>query len=281
MTIVIITHNNYSYKNGCIESVIYSLLNQVGIHFEIVVVDNCSNEDNYLMLQQFIDSLNVSFSIKLIRNSVNNISKGRNLGIQNATTDLIVFMDDDIVLIEKDTLGRVKLLSNKYSYGYSAIRLWTPENWYESNKDGLELRLTQNEENYEIQTVVPEPSVREKKINRHLIRTYIGNFGFAHKEVLVQVGFWDEFYTGYGIEDDTMALKLFIQYGRPALLNNISVVHIWHKISKDNYNQLSENKTIFDQILRKNGIKCFHVGRLLYDEDHVIDYLDENRNCFD
>ena len=78
-----------------------------------------------------------------------------------------------------------------------------------------------------------------------------------------------------------MALKLFMQYGRPALLNNISVVHIWHRISKDNYNQLSENKTMFDQILRKNGIKCFHVGRLLYDEDHVIDYLDENRNYFD
>lgn len=54
-----------------------------------------------------------------------------------------------------------------------------------------------------------------------------------------------------------------------------------HRISKDNYNQLSENKTMFDQILRKNGIKCFHVGRLLYDEDHVIDYLDENRNYFD
>ena len=62
--------------------------------------------------------------------------------------------------------------------------VWTPENWYESNKDGLELRLTQNEENYEIRTVVPEPSVREKKINRHLIRTYIGNLGIGTSRLL-------------------------------------------------------------------------------------------------
>ena len=60
MTIVIITHNNYSYKNGCIESVIYSLLNQVGLHFEIVVVDNCSDEDNFLraVIIDFLDSRN-------------------------------------------------------------------------------------------------------------------------------------------------------------------------------------------------------------------------------
>ena len=93
--------------------------------------------------------------------------------------------------------------------------------------------------------------------------------------MLKSVGLWDEYYTGYGLEDDTMALKLFLNYGKPALLNDISVVHIWHQISPQNYRQMTKNKEIFNEKLRQLGIKTFHVGRLLYDEEKIIEYTDD------
>lgn len=36
ISVVIITHNNYSLKEGCIETVVFSLINQKEVNFETV-----------------------------------------------------------------------------------------------------------------------------------------------------------------------------------------------------------------------------------------------------
>jgi lysozyme family protein len=63
-----------------------------------------------------------------------------------------------------------------------------------------------------------------------------------------------------------------MKYGRPAILDDLCVVHIWHEISKTNYKQLEENKNIYNHILKENGIKNFHTGRILYNESDVIEF---------
>ena len=69
-----------------------------------------------------------------------------------------------------------------------------------------------------------------------------------------------------------MALKLYIEEGAPLVLNNIEVVHVWHKIGKEDYENLSKNKLVYNEKLKQYGIKVFHTGRLLYNEADVIEY---------
>ena len=269
-SVVVITHNNFSVKNGCIETVILSIERQKNVNYEIIVIDNNSeNQDKEKLKALALKHPN----IKLLFNCENNISKGRNLGALNAKYDYIIYIDDDMVLNDNLTFDSMQNLIKDQVYGYSAKRLWTLEGWYERNKSKIHENILKNVDNYAMITSEPDPIVRRMKNNRHLVRTYIGNFGFIKKEALESVGMWNEDYSGYGIEDDTMAFKLYMKYGRPLILNEISVVHIWHEINKKNYLELIENKKKFDLLLKKHGVKVFHVGRILYKEDNVIEWL--------
>lgn len=195
--------------------------------------------------------------------------------MKNAKFETLVFLDDDTVLIEKNTLLLVSELSPKSVYGYSAIRYWTAPGWYEKNKSTIDNNIKNDKlEHYGIEYVLPNPNIREKNDNRHLIRTYIGNFGFVNRSAFEKIGLWDTSYSGYGVEDDAAAFSLYSTYGRPVLLSDIAVVHINHQISKGNFFELSRNRKKFYEFLKSRGIKEFHVGRLLYCEPNVIDYIE-------
>lgn len=275
LSVVIITHNNFSEKNGCIETVLLSILHQKNINAEIVVVDNNSKVSDQIKLKNLVDHFD---KVKLIYNPINNISKGRNLGAENANSNYIIYMDDDMILNNNLILYNLSKLIGDHVYGYSATRLWTQECWYENHKEEINKNILKNADTYDIITKIPDPVVRGKKNNRHLIRTYIGNFGFVRKDALKDVGMWNEDYSGYGVEDDTMAFNLYIKFGRPLILKELSVVHVWHNIKEKNYIELEANKKKFEDILNKNKVKVFHVGRILYEEDDVIEWKEGESN---
>ncbi|WP_302759817.1 glycosyltransferase family 2 protein [Blautia sp.] len=274
ISVIIVTHNNYGLKNGCIESVILSLLVQKNIELEIIVVDNASSDEDVEQLENYIFSLK-NKSIVLVKNVINNISSGRNLGAKFASGNILVYMDDDMILPNKNIIFRLGEFAANHIYGYAAVRQWTEENWYNRNKNEVNELLISDDDEICIRVSRPNPEIRRKKIDRHLIRTYIGNFGFIRKEALTNIGFWDEQYKGYGFEDDAMALKLYLMYGRPKVMDQITVIHIWHAINEKNYVQLEMNRILYEKTIKELGIKCFHVGRLMYEEEGIIDSVKE------
>lgn len=218
LSIVIITYNNYKLKNGTIETLLLSLDAQFDIVFDVIVVDNCSTLVEFKRLERFISKTAFGFSLSLIRNNCNSISKGRNLGVQYAKGDTILFIDDDTIILERGTLIRLLSQAKEGAYGCSAIRDWTAAGWYEANKEELDAFLKRKEIYLNIQLQPPVPNVRRKENTRHLVRSYIGNFGFINRRALEQVGFWNERFIGYGLEDDYMAFLLYINFGEPIRL---------------------------------------------------------------
>lgn len=273
LSIVIITYNNYKLKNGTIETLLLSLDAQSDIVFDVIVVDNCSTLVEFGRLERFISKTAFGFSLSLIRNNCNSISKGRNLGVQYAKGDTILFIDDDTIILERDTLIRLLSQAKEGAYGCSAIRGWTVAGWYEANKEELDSFLKRKEVYLNIQLQPPVPDVRRKENTRHLVRSYIGNFGFINRRALEQVGFWNERFIGYGLEDDYMAFLLYINFGEPIRLSTIHVIHIWHEISCENYTQLDSNQCIFEDLLSNYGVKKFHAGRLLYGDGEIVEYM--------
>lgn len=273
ISVIIITHNNYAQKNGCVESVILSVLFQEFGEYEIIVVDNDSDQEDSEKLLKFISIYCNKVPIKFLKNPHNNISTGRNIGYKAAKYELILYIDDDVIVTDKYALQIVSHLAKDNTYGYSATRQWLKEGWFENNKDEIERAFINRDEEFVFKLAEPDPNVRKKKNNRHLLRTYIGNFGFILKDSLIEVGGWDENYRGYGCEDDDLALRLYLRYGRPSILKKITVTHVWHKISEINYEQLETNERIYRNKLVNLGISIFHVGRLMYEEEGIIDYM--------
>lgn len=269
--IIILTYNNLTNKFGSLESLLISLTMQNISVDEIVVIDNASDYMNVRWLKNLENRYS---QVKFIYLNSNNIAHGRNMGIKNTISENIIFMDDDSILFKNNTLLKMKKYMNEGGYGYAANRLWTKQGWYEKNQNIFNQNLKDFKSDffYSI-TSNPSPKSRNKKNTRHLLKTYIGNFGFIKREIMEYIGGWNENFSGYGAEDDLMAIELFLNFGRPILLNKIEIIHIYHKLHSKNYIELDKNKKILDDVLKYRGIKNFHVGRLMYNEKNIYELL--------
>lgn len=74
----------------CIERALISLLNQSYKNFEIIVIDDGSNDNTVMKVKAFN-----SDKIKVISQINQGVSSARNLGIKNARYDYICFLDSD------------------------------------------------------------------------------------------------------------------------------------------------------------------------------------------
>ena len=68
-----------------------SILNQTHKNFELIIIDDCSNDDIKKIIKNYKDN-----RIKYIRNKKNmGVSYSRNIGIKKSMYDLIAFLDSD------------------------------------------------------------------------------------------------------------------------------------------------------------------------------------------
>ena len=91
VSIVILTHNDSDSTIGCINSIYRNTkLNQ----FEIIVVDNGSNQDEKAKLEGF-NKINLTY----VFNDTNlMVAAGRNKGAEKANGEFILFLDNDMVI---------------------------------------------------------------------------------------------------------------------------------------------------------------------------------------
>lgn len=88
ISIIIPLYNKKEYIQNCINSI----QNQTYSNFEIIVVDDESTDNSLELVKKLEDK---DKRIKVISKSHSGVSMTRNLGIQNATGDYIVFVDAD------------------------------------------------------------------------------------------------------------------------------------------------------------------------------------------
>src|SRR5262245_48882666 len=87
ISVIIPTHDRAHFLPGAI----FSVLNQTFQDFEIIVVDDASNDNTSEVVAAFNDE-----RIRLLRHETNKGgSAARNTGILNAQCDYIAFLDDD------------------------------------------------------------------------------------------------------------------------------------------------------------------------------------------
>lgn len=93
LSFIIPVYNGEKYITQAVESV----LNQAETGIEIVIVDDGSTDDSYLVCKGLAEKYN---SIKLIQSENKGVSHARNLGINKADAEWISFLDADDYLLE-------------------------------------------------------------------------------------------------------------------------------------------------------------------------------------
>lgn len=90
VSVVIPTYN----AESCIEKTIESILGQRYINLEVILVDDCSNDDTWKIISSLSAKNKNIHCIRLDKNS-GGPARPRNIGIKNAKSNLIAFCDAD------------------------------------------------------------------------------------------------------------------------------------------------------------------------------------------
>ncbi len=105
-TVAIITYNIEEY----IERAIKSVINQEFKDFEILIVDDCSNDNTINEVKKY-----ESDKIKILKTEKNTGTAGgpRNIAIDNAKGEYIIFLDGDDTLYDNLTLSKINEVIGK------------------------------------------------------------------------------------------------------------------------------------------------------------------------
>lgn len=104
-SIIICTYN----MADCIKNAINSILEQDYKDYEIIIVNDCSKDNTIKLIKQLANS-----KIKLINNKVNiGLGASRNIGVEKAKGEYILYLDADDTLYESTTLTKINEIVDK------------------------------------------------------------------------------------------------------------------------------------------------------------------------
>lgn len=90
ISIIIPCYNSFRYMDKCLKS----LENQIFNNFEVIFIDDCSNDDTYIKLQHYLYKTDLNY--KVIKNDINSgPGFSRNKGLEICSGEYVSFMDSD------------------------------------------------------------------------------------------------------------------------------------------------------------------------------------------
>lgn len=127
ISVIVIVYNEERYIEGCIKSI----LNQSFKNFELIIVDDCSTDNTFNIVNRFKD-----IRIVKIRNKKNyNVAKARNIGLKAARGDLVFFTDADCVADRDWLKSGLEQFKNKAVIGVSGLTYYVTKNYKPAIRD--------------------------------------------------------------------------------------------------------------------------------------------------
>jgi len=196
ISVVVLNYNGLTY----LKRTIRSLLNLKYPNYELIVVDNGSNDKS-------VDYLKNIKQIRLIENKKNlGYSKGKNLGVNRAKGKYILFLDDDILIKDVYVLNKILKVY---------LRLKTPAIMSILLVNDNETKTKLYGARYDLFGIIPENEPKQlnkiKKYNPYFFETTLCNGGamFFEKEIWKKVGGLDESQP-FNLDDDDISTRAVI-----------------------------------------------------------------------
>lgn len=221
ISIIILNYNNGQIIEKCLNS----LIKYNDYNYEIIVVDNCSKDGSYKLLEQKYKD-----KIVLIKNKKNGCSSGRNIGIEKANGKYILFLDSDQYPIYHNWLDNyLEIISNK-----NCAISWAA-GWFKKNGDAGQIT-----DNFLFRYMAP------KALYRNDIG-YLGSGGlFVKKEILKEIGGFDEKYDPTSYEDTDISLNLRNSGIELIYCPYLGIIHEPHMTTNSGSSE-------YDNLMKKNA----------------------------
>lgn len=235
ISIIIPVYNSMAAKKNGLVLVLHSIINQ-NIDknaIELIFVDNGSSDDTFPFLNKWInDNYCKMANVQLLMNSERmNRSRSRNMGVEKAGSNKILFLDDDTVLLNNNTFC---ILMEKY-YSRQTFFCGAPRYWTRADWDFKSINYCiQKNKNIESFAFLPKGISRETGYRDLLEFSFIGNFGGLLKEDFNKMQGFDEVRFPARQEDvDFMFRMLLNNFTFIKAENDLKLIHLNHPIIAD------------------------------------------------
>lgn len=232
ISIVLLCHNHWDYTEKCIESV----LSNTYYDFELIIVDN--NSDEYI--KNNLDKYAFNDKIRIIKNNKNyGFAYGMNIGALNASYDYIVLLNNDTI-VSKNWLYPLfkQIYLNDYNCG-SPI----------TNNCGNEVKQFIYENTIE-DVFKFSKMIQENNDYKTLDTIRIPFFcPIIKKDVFYSVGLLDKNYKIGGWEDDDILMKMYRFNNKKNFYTFSSFVYHYGSVTMNDYGGFikNPNKNYFEK----------------------------------
>lgn len=222
---VILNRNNMNVIFRCVDSL---LAFSDAYDMEVIVVDNDSTDGSYeKLLETYSDK------IKIIKNPKNGCACGRNLGVQYATKELLLFLDSDQWITGRHFLdAALEVLTNDAHVGAVG---WAA-GWFRKNSPyGV------------ITDSLPQRGINSPWAMCRTDIAYLGSGGLVMaKSLFEKIEGFDEFYDPTCFEDTDLSLKIRHAGYELAYCPYTTIMHLPHQTT-------NSGSTAHTKLLHRNG----------------------------
>lgn len=244
VSIIIINYNTAQLTYECVQSIFKFERNS---NFEIVIVDNASQKDDYQNLERLLVGFN---NIKIVRSKINlGFGGGNMLGVQQASGSFYCFLNSDTLFVEPIFNDLISFANSKEDFGVAGIQILD-----ENHEESISFRYFEGIR-YKILGKKFVESAQDKinisnKIS-FVVDFVIGSLMFFKKEAFDFIGGFDTNIFLYYEETD-VCIRLKKAGFKTYFLPKLKYIHLEGKSSNPNLVLKLEHWISYFYVTRKN-----------------------------
>lgn len=251
IAIIIINYNSSQHTKDCIESIINKTSKKLS--YQIIIVDNASEKNDYQNLHSFITQLN-NKNVALYRSRINTGFGGGNMhGVQFANAHYYAFINNDTILLNDSIDICYNFMKNNEEAACCGPQIYNENNNKEVSFDHFTSLGREIFGKKTLEILFPKKKPNRRKVYTSPIKVdYVnGSFIFFRASDFNSIGGFDTNIFLY-FEESDLCYRLKKEKKYTYFLPNAKYIHYQGKSTKTNIKIKIELKTSMFYVFRKN-----------------------------